>query len=85
MTELDLYKFIEESGSLASFDGEKVIIWVYHFNIDDFAKLIGEYYLSEGGIEVHLQEDYIAIDMTDILKDNDIKPYAIFEKFVHNE
>ena len=79
MTELDLSKFIEESCSSTSFDGDNAIIWVYHFNVDDFAKLIGNYYLSEGGIEVRLQEDCIAVDMTDILKDNDINPYAVFE------
>ena len=79
MTELELYKFIEESGSSTSFDGEKAIIWVYHFMVDDFAKLIGDYHLSDGGIEVRLQEDCIAVDMTEILEDKDINPYAVFE------
>ena len=72
MTELDLYKFIEESGSDTSFDGENAIIWVYHFNIDDFAKLIGIHLLDEGGIEVRLQETYIACDLKEICEYHDI-------------
>ena len=80
MTELELYKFIEESGSMTSFDGEKAIMWVYHFNIDDFAKLIGYHDLSEGGIEVRLQEDHIAIEMNELCERNDINLHAIFEE-----
>ena len=79
MTELDLYKFIEESGSLTEFNGETATIWVYHFNVDDFVKLIGTEYLEEGGIEVRLQEDYIAVDITEMCKDNDINLYAVLK------
>lgn len=79
MTELELYKFIQDSGSQTRYDGEQALIWVYHFRVDDFAKLIGEYWLDEGGLEVRLQEDYICVDMTEIIKDNDINPYAVFE------
>ena len=79
MKELDLYKFIEESGSSTSFDGETAIMWVYHFNIDDFCKLIGNYYLEDGGIEVRLQEYYIAVDMTEICNDNDIDMEKVFK------
>jgi hypothetical protein len=78
MTELELYKFIEESLSLTSFDGEEAIIWVYHHHIGDFVTLIGDYYLSEGGIEVRLQEEYIAVKMNEICEYNDINMFAVF-------
>ncbi len=78
MTELDLYKFIEETSSDNSFDGEKAIIWVSHCYVEDFAKLIGDYYLDEEGVDVRLQEDCIAIDMTEICKDSNINMYAVF-------
>jgi len=79
MTELELYKFIEESGSMTRYDGEVALIWVYHFQVEEFAKLIGEYWLDEGGVEIRLQEDYVAVDMTEILKEEGINPYAVFE------
>lgn len=78
MSELELYKFIEESGSMTRYDGEVALMWVYHFNIDDFCKLIGDYWLDEGGLDVKLQENYMAVDMTDICESNDINIYAVF-------
>ncbi len=80
MTELELYKFIEESGSYTSFDGDKAIMWIYHFNVDDFVKLIGQHILSEGGIEVRLQEDCIAVDMSEICEYHNIELENVFEK-----
>ena len=80
MTGPELCKFIEESGSMTSFDGETAIMWVYHFNVDDFAKLIGAGLLDDGGIEVRLQETYVAIDMNEICEHHNIEPESIFEK-----
>ncbi|PCI96634.1 MAG: hypothetical protein COB15_09610 [Flavobacteriales bacterium] len=80
MTDLDLYKFIEESAmSTSLFDG-KAIMWVYHFNVEEFAKLIGENILADGGIEVRFQHDTIAIDMTYICEYHDIDVEAVFKE-----
>lgn len=83
MTELDLYKFIEESGSSTRYDEEtnKAVMWVYHSNIADFVKLIGNRLLDNGGLEVRLQEfriaicmnevcDYYGIDVENVFKNN---------------
>lgn len=80
MTELELYEFIESSGSDTSYENGVALIWVYHFNINDFAKLIDDYWLEDGGLEVRLQDTYICIDMTDICEDYDIDMEAVFGK-----
>ena len=82
MTELDLYKFIEESGSMTSYDGDKAIIWVYHFWIDEFAKLIGDGLLDEGGLEVRLQQSYVAIELNEICEWHDIDISNVLEEEV---
>ncbi len=66
MTELELYKYISENGTMTSYDGDKAIVWIYHFELLDFVKLLGRSVLRDGGIEVRLQDDYVAIDMTEI-------------------
>ena len=82
MTELELYKYIhdEDTAPEYTFDGEKAIIWIYHFNIDEFVKLIGNAILIEGGIEVRLQEHCIAMEMNDICEYHDIELGKIFDK-----
>ena len=81
MTELSLYKFIEDSGSMTSYDGEKAIIWVYHFNLDDFVELIGtNVLLDDGGLEIRLQEHHLAIEMNDICEYNNIELEKVFKK-----
>lgn len=63
MKELDLYKFIEDYNCLAQNDGKKCIIWVYHFCLDEFVVLIGQGVLDNGGIDVNLQDEFVAIDL----------------------
>lgn len=78
MTELELYKFIEESGSLTSFNEGEAMIWVYHHNVGDFVKLIGSSYLDDGGIDVRLKEYWIVVRMNEICEDNDIDMDKVF-------
>lgn len=83
MTELDLYKFFhnkEEPCPQYSFDGEKAIAWIYHFNVEEFSKLIKSSLLDDGGIEVRLQEHHIAIDMTEVCEYFGIDPNKVFTK-----
>lgn len=80
MTELELYKFIEESGSETRYDGDKAIIWVDHFNIEDFVTLIGQGILDEGGIDVRLQGNYIAVDMNEICEYHGVEIENVFKQ-----
>ena len=75
MTETDLSIFIIESGSETRFvsDGEgEFLIWVDHFNIEDFIKLIGVYHLEEVGLNVTLMEDCVCVEMNWICKQESI-------------
>jgi len=81
MTELELYKFIEESGSETYiYDGDKAIIWVAHCWVTEFADMIGYGMLDMGGIEVRLQESVIAVEMNDICEYHDIEVEKVFER-----
>ena len=67
MTELELYKYLSENSTMTSYDGNKAIVWIYHFELEGFVNLLGRLsVLDEGGIEVRLQDNYVAIDMTEI-------------------
>ena len=82
MTELSLYKFIEEHSCETNFDGDKAIIWVSHFALNEFVELIGGYVLENGGLKCRLQEHCIAIDMIDICEHHDIDPNNVFERSI---
>jgi len=78
MNELELYKFIEDKET--SFDGETAILWIHHVELESFVKLIGAGLLDEGGFDVKLQEDYIAVEMNDICEYHDIELDKVFNK-----
>ena len=69
MTELDLYKFIEQNNvewHKKDNDGTPdVIIFPYTFHIDDFVKLVDSY-AEDGGIECRLMGKYFAFWMRDL-------------------
>lgn len=81
MTELQLYKFIQKCET--RYDGEETIIWVSHHDIPEFIDLIDYNLISDGGIEVRLQEHVIALDMVPICEHYNIPIENIFE--VENE
>lgn len=80
MTELQLYKFIEENDVSLRWDGDELIAWISFLWISEFANLLGYDLLSDGGLEVNLQSDCIALDMTEICKYFGIEPENIFAK-----
>jgi hypothetical protein len=69
MTELDLYRFIEQNNvewHKRDNDGEKdVVIFPYSFHMDDFIKLIKNYD-SDEGLECRIMNGYFAIWMKDL-------------------
>ena len=78
MTELQLYKFCEDKE--LDWRGDKLILWIPFWQLEDFTELIGYNYLSEGGIEVTLLNDCIALDIVDLCEDFDIEPENIVKK-----
>ncbi|GFN32413.1 hypothetical protein [Paenibacillus xylaniclasticus] len=79
MNELDLYRFCEDKEM--DWRGEKLIMWLSPYDITDFAKLLGDDYLSEGGMEVHLlMGGTIGLELNDICECFDIEPERIYPK-----
>ena len=79
MTELQLYKFIKESGSEVEWRGEELVVWVDLLSVNELTDLIGDY-LHDGGIYVNLQLNRIAFDIVPICEYNEIEPENILKK-----
>jgi hypothetical protein len=85
MTELDLYKWVEEWNPEHRWDmnGSKkddVIIWISLHSLESFMKLLPFSLFEEGGIEVRLLSDSIAIWASDICDPLDLDIKNIFPK-----
>lgn len=80
MTAIKLYKFIQENSLEISWSGEELILWTNFYCIKEFAEMIGYDYLSDGGMDVNLQYDSIALDIVPICEYFDIEPTDILEK-----
>lgn len=76
MTELELYKFLRSSNvSCFRIDERETkpdmyLVWIYFWGIEDFIKLMGDYYFDEGGLEVNLQKDCICVDLNEFCIDD---------------
>lgn len=78
--ELDLYKFIQDTGTQISWRGKELIIWLNPNDVIDFAEMVGYDYLSDGGIECNLQGGgYIVLDIVELCENFDIDPERILE------
>ena len=83
MTELELYKFIEDNNVEIDWRGEQLVIWLHHMDLKDFCELIGSSFFDEGGYDVNLQFNYgcyIALDLVPICEYFDIEPENICKK-----
>lgn len=78
MTELDLYKFVQDKE--IDWRGNKLILWIPFYDLQEFTNLIGYDYLSEGGEEVSLQHNCIALELNDICDNFDIEAENILKK-----
>lgn len=80
MTELQLYKFIKDNDIEYRWESEEILFWVPFYLLGDLTDLIGSSYLSEGGIQVRLQEGYIAMAGYDMCEYFGINPDNVFKK-----
>lgn len=78
MTELQLFKFIQESGCEKSFDGKTASITVDFVWLEDFTKLLDHSDLYEVEPPCKLHNDAIAIDITDLCTNYEIDMHAVF-------
>lgn len=82
MTELALFKFCHASGVNCRWDDDddELIIWIPFDLLKEFTDLVGYTYLSDGGIEVRLQEDCVALKLNDICEDFEIDIKNIYDR-----
>jgi len=80
MSELELYKFAQKCEM--RWDGEALSIWIEFDNLEEFTDMIGYDYLSDGGLNVNLQQNCIAFDLVEICENYGIEPTNIFVKEV---
>lgn len=79
MTELDLYKFVQNKE--LDWRGDKLILWVDHSDLEEFTELIGYGALSEGGLEVTLLHGgTIGVELNELCEWFDIEPERILAK-----
>ncbi len=80
MTELELYKFINDNEIEYHWHDEDVIIFINFYLLDEFAKLLGYGMFDEEGITCVLKDKYICIWMYSICENSDIELINIFKK-----
>ena len=83
MTELDLYKFLnDEDNGVQQYNwvGEEFLVWISLWYLEDFTKMVGYNYLSDGGLTCNLQSDCACIDIVDICEYYDINLENILKK-----
>ena len=80
MTELDLYKFLnDEYNGVQQYNwkGEEFLVWISFWCLEDFTKMVGYNY---GGLTCSLQRDCICIDIVDIAEYHYINLENILKK-----
>ena len=65
MTELELIDFCEYGVKLEWYD-DSLFIGMEFYTLSRFTELVGPTYLSDGGIEVRLQQDCVVFELNDI-------------------
>lgn len=78
MTELQLYKFVQDKE--IHWRGDKLLLWIPFYDLSDFTSLVGVNYFSEGGEPVYLQSETVCIELNDLCECMDIKPENILER-----
>lgn len=84
MTELDLYKWLQEHEPewrwADNNKEEDVIVWISTYALESFMKLLPSSIFDEGGIEVRLVDRYVAVWASDICDYSSIPIENVFPK-----
>lgn len=82
MTELQLYKFIQENEVEISWHGDEYLnLWLDRHEIKEFADLLDRCDADDGGIDCKLQNGgTIVFNLLDICDEYDINPENILAK-----
>lgn len=82
MTELEIYKFIQDKE--IDWRGDKLYLWIEPSDLTEFANLIGYDYLAEGGISVTMiTEGTIVVELAEHLEWYGIDPERILAREIN--
>ena len=88
MTELDLYKYIQENNiewHWSYNDGEKdVIIFPYFFQLEDLANKLSPCFFDDGGRKVTMFDNYVSIWMRDVCEYYGVDIEKVFDREKEN-
>lgn len=74
---VDLYEFLKETsmenGLYYDHQTKEMIAYthIYFWNLEDFVKIIGDYWFEEGGLDVKMFDDTICVDLNGIFESDD--------------
>jgi len=78
MTELKLYKFINEYETEYHWHGDEVIMFVIIWQVEAFNNLLGHNIFDENGVECVMKHDYVCFKMFHICEYFGIKLENVF-------
>ena len=82
MTELQLYRYINENGVETNYnegDPPTWYAWISHSDISEFCELLGHKYLADAEIDVRLLMNHICIDLYPICEHFEINPQNLLK------
>ena len=89
-SELELYKLITSSiPEFGWIDDDHFYLWIWNFSLYDFIKsikeILGQHPFEEEGIEAHILEDSVCIDLSVLVDGMDIDLERVFPRheFTH--
>lgn len=80
MTELELYKFVQDHDIEYHWHDQNVLMFIDHWSFENFCELLGHRYLTDGTQNVVLKYMYITMWMREICGDFDIDMEKVFIK-----
>lgn len=80
MTELDLYKFINDNRIEIDWRGNNLYIWLEYYELESFCKLLDRCDADDGGLDCTLQNaGFVVLDLVPICEEYGIDPNNILE------
>ena len=80
MSELDLFKFIQEHSLEYHWNDGDVILFIPHYITGEWMKLLGWYILDDEGIECNMKDGYFCFMMQEICNYFGIEMENVFSK-----
>lgn len=80
MTELELYKFINENQIEIDWRGNELLVWIEHYQLEEFCNLLDRCDADDGGLNCYLQNGgVVVLDLVPVCEEYEIDPNNILE------